>query len=244
MLYIKQHYDIPRSISETNGHFTAQNHKDEDVLRKNHHSTQRKKKKKGSNSPTKSRSADEERSGLVGSLTSSSVDFVDSTEHVYEIESSEPIYESTDLNDESFPANTSNMGGSIYENAEFMRESLKRKSSSPAVMQDSPKRVSSEKRSVARHKSTPGGALSQKKPKRHTPDDYEDPDCILDETEDYIDMDGSNSKLHDMYIDPEDLRKGSVCSSCTSPDSSNNRMDSVCCKFLACLFVVYLFVLL
>lgn len=204
-------YDIPRSASEvkrTLKDSAAQSQKNEGTPSKlNHHAVS----KQGSHSPkgplVKLKSVDNT-SKHVSYFAESSVCFVNSSEHIYETNSTEPIYECTELDNKSLSTNTSPAGSSIYENTEFMRESLKRKSSSPAILKESPKskRPSSKKENVLRHKSTPGIILSQKKPKRHTPDDYEDPDGILDDTEHYYTDVDRDKDLHDMYVDPEDLR--------------------------------------
>ena len=194
-------YDIPRTPSEGKWNSSAQSQKNEDPA-----------KKSNLHSVTKQPSYSIE----VPLGKSRTGNFVNSTGHT-----TEPVYERTDLHSESLPANTGNAGGSIYENAEFMRESLKRKSSSPAVLEDSPKtkRVLSKKRNVSHRVSSSGATLSQNKPKRHTPDDYEDPDGVFDETDrHYTDIATRDEDLHDTYVNPDDLRKRSAVSSRASPD--------------------------
>ena len=166
------------------------------------------------------------RVAMMGSSTSSSVDFAED-DHIYEMEPS--------LEDET------ETKSSIYENTEFSSKvCLTRKASLPTSLQVSsppppPATSPSHHSRAGRTKSTPlspehvsSGGRPQPgkgKPLRHTPDDYEDPDRILDmleneklveEVDDYVDME---SNVHNTYIDPEDLRRGSSGSITTSSGS-------------------------
>lgn len=153
----------------------------------------------------------------------SSVEYVDDPEHIYEMEPT-PIYETTPQ-EEDFGVDD----GSVYENTDFpLRESLSRKSSSPAVL--------GEGSAVGPSRKTPEGprtrstsVMTNKKGRRHTPDDYEDPDAVLDNMEcgDYVDMDMDK---HNTYIDPDDLRRVDSTPSATTSSSSlilgNKRSES------------------
>ena len=155
-----------------------------------------------------------------GSL-SSSVEFIDSDDHIYEMEPT-PIYESTPMEDDF---------GSVYENTDFpSRESVKRKSSTPPMQGDGGPAQQSQKSPEGGRKRSTSAVMTNRKGRRHTPDDYEDLDAILDsvEAEDYVDMDLDK---HNTYIDPDDLRRVGTSSSATPSTSSlaggNKRSESV-----------------
>ena len=167
------------------------------------------------------KNSSEDRPGLAGSLNSSSVDFTDRTEHVYESETPDPVYESTELDEDGLPHSS----GSIYENTEFVRGSVKKKPISQdgsdqlgqSSFQAGKTSSQSSKPSVQPSKGSarPTKGAAQQKPK-HSLEDYEDPDVIMDE--DYIDMESNQDQDQDnMYIDPEDLRNGGMNSS--SPEA-------------------------
>ena len=200
---IPSHYDMPRPKSDLKS--TKTNKK-----------TSSKTNSSNSISSSSRTSSMEDRAGLVGSLTSSAVEFGDRAEHVYESQTSEPIYESTDLDENDLPPPTS---GSIYMNTEFVSNSVRRKASSPPLTQDkAPSKPAVPSRHAARHKSASEQPKSRRRP-THSRDDYEDPDIIMDG--DYIDMDNQDN----MYIDPEDLRKGNIDSSTNSPDGNLSPME-------------------
>lgn len=152
-----------------------------------------------------------------------SVDFSED-DHIYEMEP--PLYEETVENGID--------DGSIYENTEFpSRQSLTRKSSSPAVLSSPQGQKLPQIHLGARaHSSSEVPQTKAGKPLRHSPDDYEDPDAILENMEaaenlDYVDMDAGGT--HNTYVDPEDLRRVSSCSSATASSgsfTSNKRPDS------------------
>ena len=214
-------YDIPRTSSEVKKNCTdlaAKSQKNGDVVM-NHHSNNKlggiMKIKQSSKIPSgQSKSLDDDTS-----LTSSSVTFIDSTEHVYEPQA----YETTDMGMDKKALSTSVdiNDASIYENTKFFNEEkevLNRKTSLPQFMQDLQQKASPEKKAVSRHKSMPGLLKSKKKHNQMT-HEYEDPDRMLDESEDcYMDMDRAEN-LHDMYVDPDDLRKRSGYAVNTISDS-------------------------
>ncbi len=152
-----------------------------------------------------------------------SVDFSED-DHIYEMEPT-PLYEDTDMGGNP-PPNTNSDDGSIYENTDFTpleeSESVTRKISSPAVLQDtSSKTTASQMKKTATDRTqSASSVLTNRKKKRHTPDDYEDPDKVLDnlENDDYMDMQVGEG--HNMYIDPEDLKRGSPCSMAAASSGS------------------------
>lgn len=162
----------------------------------------------------------------LGNTKVSSVEFSED-DHIYEMEP-DPLYEDTEENGID--------DGSIYENTEFpSQESLIRKMSSPAVMpSNKPPQLNLATRahSLSEVQQAKQGKPHRAKPQRHSPDDYEDPDAMLDnidaaENLDYVDMDSGS--IHNTYIDPEDLRRVSTCSSATASSgsfTSNKRPDS------------------
>lgn len=148
-------------------------------------------------------------------LKTPSVEFSADEDHIYEMEPT-PIYESTDLDNGA--AGDIKGDETLYENTDFTplrdlpsRESLTRKFSSPANL------GGSSSATPTTNAPTPSG--NGHKRRRHTPDDYEDPDAVLDDLEaeerggDYVDMDSSQ---HNTYIDPEELRRGGSGSSASS----------------------------
>ena len=157
----------------------------------------------------------------TGPVRASSLDFL-KDEHVYEMEP--PLYE--------FDEENGTDDGSVYENTEFPpRDISARKGSSPAVLSAAAAGFAQSSKQPhlpgARTQSTSAVMVARRG--RHTPDDYEDPDALLDGMEgdrDYVDMDSSS---HNTYIDPEDLRRVSSCSSATASSgsfTSNKRPDS------------------
>lgn len=156
-----------------------------------------------------------------GPVKASSLDFLED-EHVYEMEP--PLYECDEENGTD--------DGSIYENTDFpSRECLARKFSSPAILSGVGvmQSIGTKPKSAGARTQSTSGVVAAKKG-RHTPDDYEDPDAMLDGMEedncDYVDMDSSS---HNTYIDPEDLRRDSICSSATASSgsfTSTKRPDS------------------
>ncbi len=163
----------------------------------------------------------------VETKLSSSIEFTEEDEHVYEMEPT-PVYEDTDVVENALPVAIDEDDGSIYENTEFSpfdrQESLIRKHSSPAVLQDV-EAISAAAAAThvmaARAQSMSSAPSTNRKGKRHTPDDYEDPDAVLDflEDDDYMDMQVGEG--HNMYIDPEDLKRGSPCSSVATASSGS-----------------------
>ena len=160
---------------------------------------------------------------------STSVDSVDGNEHIYEMEP-EPICDQSDLDNAMVDK------GSIYENTNFPtmeRRPVMKKNSSPSVLQDI--QTNSNRVASTRTKSVPSILNSKMKGSYHTPDDYEDPDAIIQDMEsqmdDYIVM---SDQLHNTYVDPEDLRRGSSGSNVTvssdSFTSSTKRLNSTSCK--------------
>ena len=161
-----------------------------------------------------------------------SVDFADD-EHVYEMEPS--LYEEEDVGGSGLGDD-----GSIYENTDFpKRESLTRKSSSPAVLDSSgvervkkpvfitanrPQSISEVlSEGSSKGVSSPSLTTAAKRRSHHTHEDYEDPDAALEAAEncDYVDMDSSST--HNTYIDPGDLKRvSSSCSSNTTAASSSS----------------------
>ncbi len=172
---------------------------------------------------------------------SSSVEFDDDDEHIYEYDPS-PIYEDTELE-----ASGGDTNGSIYENTDFHgqknmtspQKSVDKSASintSPSLQLASPPPpLSSSSSPLKKHpiavktKSVPSNSKQPNKGRpwsSHTPDDYEDPDALLEEEAiDYMTMDGSD---HNTYIDPGDLRRinGGVSSAtsatATAPTSSSS----------------------
>jgi hypothetical protein len=149
---------------------------------------------------------------LVKGKNTSSVDFSED-DHIYEMEP----YEEENSTD----------NGSVYENTDFPpRHGTGRKGSSPAVLSGLERGINKSPSVGGRPHSI--SAMLEPKRKRHSPDDYEDPDAVLEGLEDvdYVDMDVST---HNTYIDPEDLRRDSSCSSVTASSgsfTSSKRPDS------------------
>ena len=155
-------------------------------------------------------------------------------EHIYEMEPT-PLYEDSDVGGEGATPTAATNGddGSIYENADFSPlerdQSLIRKHSSPAMMQDTPLRgsaVAQLKKAASTRANSTSSIVANRKGKRHTPDDYEDPDAVLDnmENDDYMDMQVGEG--HNMYIDPEDLRRGGSSASSATPTVTSGSFTS------------------
>lgn len=161
-------------------------------------------------SPVKQKSKE-----IMTSSKTSSVEYVNDSvlndsdsDHIYEAEPT-PMYDSTPVEDYR--------EGSVYENTEFpSRGSLTRKSSSPAILGD---RSASTSKTPDRGQRTQSQSamMLKKKPICHTPDDYEDPDAILDDM-DYVEM---NMDQHNTYIDPDDLRRVDSSASNATPSLSS-----------------------
>lgn len=198
---IPVHYDKPRSQLNDIYIDSTEDESDDDTPRS--YEVANNTSSNSTKPTTKEKGGDTKLNPLESSTLSSSVEFAENDEHIYE--------DSTDMD------NAFGDDGSIYENANFSpRGSLKKMISSPTIL---PSHAKPKQAVSSRTKSTSGTSFSQRKGHRHTPDDYEDPDAIqaMPDIGDYVEMD---SNQHNTYIDPEDLKRVSSCSSATASSGS------------------------
>lgn len=218
------HYDKPRTLTNNIYIDTAEGESDEDIpkcyqVENNNNKTKPIIKRQ---QQQQQKRPEAKRPGFV---KTSSVEFDD--EHIYEMEPT-PDFDTSDDADSS-----------VYENTEFSgeftlinKESLNRKFSSPALLQNSGPMAKHKLAKRAQSTSSPSHpAAKGERPHRHTPDDYEDPDAVLKDLdqEDYMEMSMGDNSMHNTYIDPEDLKRISSSSSATASSgsfTSSKRPDS------------------